>query len=283
MGTDKKCYPSIAQSWGMLGIILLSMIVFSPLSLIKLDSVASLFQFLSYVLSMGVPFLIFNYIRKKDTGETKYNFGKAPIRIFLLIILATAAIQTGITGPLASLIPMPEWIVKIFMESINVKDGFLLIMVVLAAPVLEELIFRGIILDGFLKRYSPWKAIIISSILFGIVHFNPWQFVSAALLGVFIGWIYTKTHNLLLAMFIHFVNNLIPSIMMLTSDTYKSNDYKALMNKTLVDAYGGLANTIIITSVSICVAFLCIYLLAKEFKNKDIIFPIEQSEKLLEQ
>lgn len=45
---------------------------------------------------------------------------------------------------------------------------------VIAAPVLEELIFRGMMLEGLLKKYSPVTSIIISSILFGVAHLNPW-------------------------------------------------------------------------------------------------------------
>ena len=279
METDKKHYPNIAQSWGILGAIILCSLVFSPISLIKMNRAPDLPQLLCYLLTMGVPFLIFSYVRKSKTGESPYRFEKAPGKIFLLIILGTVTIQAGITLPLSNLIPMPEWVVRLFLESMNVQGVFSFITIALAAPILEELIFRGIILDGFLKRYSSRKAIIMSSVLFGIVHLNPWQFVSAALLGMFIGWIYSKTHNLLLAILIHFVNNSIAAVMMLVSDTYQSMDINAIMNETLVDTYGGTLNAILIISGSICIACLSVYLLTKEFnKNKNIILPAEQSE-----
>jgi uncharacterized protein len=62
-------------------------------------------------------------------------------------------------------------------------------------------------LRGFLQNYSPKKAIIWSSVLFGLLHLNPWQFIPAVVLGIFIGWIYWKTESLLPCIFIHFVAN----------------------------------------------------------------------------
>ena len=44
------------------------------------------------------------------------------------------------------------------------------ITVVLVGPLFEEILFRGMILDGFLKRYSPWKSILWSSVIFCLFH-----------------------------------------------------------------------------------------------------------------
>ncbi|NDV46312.1 CPBP family intramembrane metalloprotease [Paludibacter sp. 221] len=281
MEIQKDYYPSIAQSWGMLGIIILISLFVSPIVLLSdVLPVQGLAAFLSYALSMGLPFLVFHLVRKKRTGEFSYAFKPSSAKVFVLIIVATAAIQYGITGPLSNLIPMPEFFMKIFMDSTLNAQGFLpFITVVVAEPVLEELIFRGIILDGLLKKYSPTKAIIVSALLFGIVHLNPWQFVGATILGLFIGWVYYRTRNLSLAILIHFVNNLIPAIIMNVSDAYKSGDVQALMNETLVESYGGLVSMILIISGCIVVAGACIYLLWKEFnENKNNNHTISSSE-----
>ena len=79
--------------------------------------------------------------------------------------------------------------------------------IILLGPVLEEIIFRGIILRGFLKNYHPVKAIVISSLLFGIIHLNLSQLVAAFIIGCFIGFIYWQTRSLFLCILIHIVNN----------------------------------------------------------------------------
>jgi uncharacterized protein len=101
---------------------------------------------------------------------------------------------------------MPDAIREAFEKMIS--DHYLsFLTIAVAAPVLEELIFRGVILHGLLQRYTPVKAIFWSSFLFGAAHLNPWQFIPAFLIGLALAWIYMKTRSLFLCIFIHFVNN----------------------------------------------------------------------------
>jgi membrane protease YdiL (CAAX protease family) len=74
---------------------------------------------------------------------------------------------------------------------------------------MEELVFRGVILAGLLKKYSVKKSIIISSLLFGIIHLNGIQFINAFFLGIFIGYIYVKTKSIYLCMYFHILFNII--------------------------------------------------------------------------
>jgi membrane protease YdiL (CAAX protease family) len=71
-----------------------------------------------------------------------------------------------------------------------------LVMTCLMAPVLEEMLFRGIILRSFLKRYPPGVAIVHSAAVFGLAHLNVYQFFGAMLLGGFTGWLYERTRSL---------------------------------------------------------------------------------------
>lgn len=86
------------------------------------------------------------------------------------------------------------------------------IKTILLAPVTEEILFRGIILSGFLIRFSPIKAILLSSLFFSFFHLNIFQFVTAFPIGLLIGWYYFKTRNLLSCIIIHSVNNIIAVI-----------------------------------------------------------------------
>ena len=210
----KNYYPNVAQSWGIVGIAILSMLLFSPVSIL-LNKVFEPISFLVYyLLAMGVPLVIAHLIRYKRTGINKYNLTLSSVKIMALVSISIIAIQTGIIFPIVSSLPMPESIKEIFLELGNKNGVFSFIAIVIAAPVIEELIFRGIILNGLLRKYSPIKSIIISSILFGIAHLNPWQFISAFLIGIFSGWVYYRTRKLSLSILIHLVNNLFAFIAM---------------------------------------------------------------------
>lgn len=78
---------------------------------------------------------------------------------------------------------------------------------VIVAPIIEEVLFRGIILQGFLTRYSPVRAIIFSSLLFGIWHLSIPQMISGTALGIFVGWIFIRTKSLTVAIVCHSIAN----------------------------------------------------------------------------
>src|SRR5687768_8909076 len=208
-------YPDIRQSWGIAGICILSMILLIPVSILLNPVAGKEASFLLYyLLAMGAAFYFAHWNRQKKTGVSEYNFGPGSARIMVLVSIAVIALQTGIITPLTGMVPIPEFMKNIFRELAGQNGVFAFLTLVIAAPILEELIFRGIILNGLLKKYSPARSIILSSILFGVVHLNPWQFIAAFVIGIFSGWIYYKTRKLTLSILIHAVNNLVAFISM---------------------------------------------------------------------
>ncbi|MBO4501989.1 MAG: CPBP family intramembrane metalloprotease [Clostridia bacterium] len=82
----------------------------------------------------------------------------------------------------------------------------LVLMMVLLAPVAEELIFRGAVY-GTLARYSQPFAIFVSALAFALAHRNPPQVINAFVLGVFLALAYAKTGSIAPCVFIHVINN----------------------------------------------------------------------------
>ena len=95
------------------------------------------------------------------------------------------------------------------MESMfnNSSWTILFVQIVIIAPVFEEIIYRGIILNGMLKKYSPKKAIIVSSLIFGLIHRNLPQGLNAFVLGLIIATVYYYTRSLYICMIMHAANN----------------------------------------------------------------------------
>lgn len=257
-------YPSTQKSIGVVGIIFASMIAFSPVNYFLNEVIGKGPSFLIYyILSMGVPFAIIHSFKKKSEGSVQYQFIPKDILVVLLVILATLALQWGVSSPIANSIPMSESIKELFQEiALSMNNWYGLISVAIAAPLLEELIFRGVLLDGLLKRRSAWSAIIISSILFGIVHLNPWQFVSAMIIGVFAGWVYYRTRSLIYSIFVHFANNFTAGIFMAMDED------NSMMDAELPELYGGTENMYLIIGLCLVIASLCIYSLNKRMKDE---------------
>ena len=96
----------------------------------------------------------------------------------------------------------------------------MIVLAVIMAPIFEEIVFRGIIQKGLInKGMNPATAIIIASVVFGLVHANPWQFVGAVLLGCVLGFVYHRTKSLLLPILLHAFNNLCSSILIFYGDS----------------------------------------------------------------
>lgn len=83
-----------------------------------------------------------------------------------------------------------------------------LISIALFGPVIEEIVFRRVIIDDCIARFGkPWLAILISSVLFGVIHGNPAQMVFAFLVGLVFGWVYIRTGSMLPGLIGHIINN----------------------------------------------------------------------------
>jgi len=91
----------------------------------------------------------------------------------------------------------------------NMLSGGLLsfITVCITAPILEELLYRGIILRGLLMRHTPVNAILLSSIIFAAIHLNWAQAPVAFFAGLFLGWLYYKSRSLWPCIFAHAIQN----------------------------------------------------------------------------
>ena len=71
---------------------------------------------------------------------------------------------------------------------------------------LEELVFRGYVLRT-LRVYGDWFAVMVSSLLFGLMHGNISQIPFAIIVGLALGWLYVMTDNIWVPVAVHFANN----------------------------------------------------------------------------
>lgn len=83
------------------------------------------------------------------------------------------------------------------------------IQVIIIGPIIEELIFRKILLGKLLEKFSnrPIKAIVYSALIFGIMHLNIIQGVAAFGGGIILGLIYYYTKSIKATIFAHILNN----------------------------------------------------------------------------
>ncbi|MFP4502204.1 MAG: CPBP family intramembrane glutamic endopeptidase [Candidatus Hydrogenedentota bacterium] len=81
------------------------------------------------------------------------------------------------------------------------------ITLVVLAPIGEELLFRGAIVDGLTVRRGPVAAMVVSGVLFGLIHLTPWQGVPIIVIGVVLAWWRLATGSVWLCVYGHAINN----------------------------------------------------------------------------
>ncbi|MBN2012665.1 CPBP family intramembrane metalloprotease [candidate division KSB1 bacterium] len=107
--------------------------------------------------------------------------------------------------------PMPEVLLKAIEDSlkINTTTDFILIVfsAVVLAAVCEELLFRGFLQVSFENTFDVTRAVMLTALVFAIIHFNPWWTIQLIVFGIFLGVIAWKTNSVFPSMIIHFINN----------------------------------------------------------------------------
>lgn len=97
-------------------------------------------------------------------------------------------------------------------QMIGAADLFTGVIIIgIAGPIIEEIIFRYIIM-GKICIYGKKRAVIISSVLFGMIHLDGFSFAELfiyTLLGVYLGAIYNKTKKITVSIGVHCFYNLV--------------------------------------------------------------------------
>ena len=136
------------------------------------------------------------------------NFGGRSGLSMALIVSVMALAAAFVIEPVSMLLPEMSEATKLAMEQmLKGPVWIVLLSVSVFAPFFEEWLCRGIILRGLLKKMKPGWAIVISALVFGLIHMNLWQAIPAFIIGTILGYVYYKTGSLKLTMLMHCVNN----------------------------------------------------------------------------
>jgi len=180
------------------------------------------------IIAMIWPLRMFNITR--DCKSAKLSFGIGAIAVIGAIV--------GIMGTniLSEFLDLPNFLEAQLEGMFSSVLGVLVIGVV--GPIAEEVVFRASILGYMLRKgVDKWGAIIVSSFIFGIMHFNPAQIPFAMIVGIILGVIYYRTGNILLTSLIHILNN---SVACLLNNIY-GEDYKITEGCETISAIIGVA------------------------------------------
>ena len=278
---ENKIYPKIKNAillcLLLLGIqIGLGLIIIGVFQLLLDISDASPIMGIIYIfislISFGVVLLIgFNKTNRKFNEVFKIN-KVSPILwgIVTIITIGMSIVVSEIDNLFQLILPMSEFFKEVF-QTITVDQPLIIsiIYIGLIAAFSEELLFRGLFLDGFINNYSKKKAIIISALLFGLFHLNPWQFITGFIFGLVLAWICIETKSILLCIYIHFLNNIGAVIMYRLNDVIPIKGYNVTTSAELQPIWFTLSGLVLL--------LVGIFLFMKTVKKNMVYYSHENS------
>lgn len=221
-GGGRTRFPSAGDLFAMLGIVLglqvvvglvgyLALLV-AGLDAEQLDPAArGRFMAATYLCSMLPALLAILYYRRVRGGAgVGMRFSTRRLNPVLLVWAFVFMFAAGVVlEPVLSLLPAPS-------TSDMGRGVWTFVALVVFAPVLEELICRGVVLGSLRARYGTIPAWLLSSLFFGVLHIQPLLVVNAFVIGLVLGFIYIATESLWAAIILHALNNAIAYLLLVS-------------------------------------------------------------------
>jgi membrane protease YdiL (CAAX protease family) len=182
--------------------------------------------FFSHILGIIAPVMVYIYSKGYNFRET-LNLRPVALPALLAVSLVSVAFFValnmfqGLIEPLfrpyaKEMADYQDFFIGLVSASKSPVNVFLLVLGIGIIPaVAEEILFRGIILNGLRNSSTAARAIVLSGLLFGIIHIFPPQVISVSILGMFFGVLLVKTRSIATTIWCHFLNNTLIILMML--------------------------------------------------------------------
>ncbi len=120
---------------------------------------------------------------------------------------------------------------------------YMLFALLVVAPVCEELLCRGVILEAVRAKRGAWAACVISSMIFGLMHLEPQFVLNAFIVGLLLSYIYLRTRSIFAPIILHSLNNLFAYVFLIFG----------IADSSVHDLVGGGMLYTVVYSVSVAV------------------------------
>ena len=182
-----------------------------------------------YVIAFPVLLLSLIGVKKVEGKEkSKLDFKELLLFAFIawLLMYVGSLIGTFLNGIFGTFIGQtPENGVETLVNEL--PTYLTVIFAVIIGPIVEEIIFRKLLIDR-LGVYGDRFAIIFSSVAFGLMHANLYQFFYATLLGLLLGFVYTRTRDIKYTVLLHIFMNFMGSVLILPVQEAANEFYSVL-------------------------------------------------------
>jgi membrane protease YdiL (CAAX protease family) len=213
-------------------------------------------------ISSILTIVIFLWLKFAEVSRNYFRSGPWLVLLFAVFLsLGTLVPSTWFQEQMPDLPDLVKNQMALLMKS---QVGFFI--VVLLAPFVEELVFRGAVLRALLSWShdkagwlgNHWTMIVISALFFSFVHLNPAQMPHAFVIGILLGWLYYRTNSIIPGIALHWTNNVSAYVVF---SFFPDPDMK------LVQLFGSQNNVILAFIYSVLIFVPSIYMLNRLMKR----------------
>lgn len=187
-------------------------------------------------------FFIYNKVKKQKiqtSAKTEFCFGFKNLLLCIAISIFVLFGYNYIINLISHIMSVcgynPDSSLPLPFNNIGWLFANIAILALLPA-ISEELIYRGIILNG-LRRFGAIKAVFFSALIFAFAHGSLMQFFYQLILGIVLGFVLVKTGSLIASMVVHFLNNLIVVVLNYLSFVYSWPELEILNGPAVWGAF----------------------------------------------
>lgn len=193
--------------------ILLSELIFPFLPYEIYYTLSSVLSIISYLVSFIVPALILRaMLKKQDILQPMHLVPRLPVSSLWLIPAGIGVTMTLVyaNSLLLGFLDISDAYSELVAETQTIYEPYQIVLLYISTALVpafcEEFLFRATVLSN-LRPFGQGVAIVVSSVLFGLMHQNPYQLLYTTAAGLFLGYAYVKTNSIWCPTLIHFFNN----------------------------------------------------------------------------
>lgn len=153
--------------------------------------------------------------RRQNLPEL-FRWRRVPLKTLPGLVIAAisaAPLLDGFDRLISLLIPLPAEYALQLEKALTPTGTFDLLLVIagvgIAAPLVEESIFRGAIQQVLEKRRDITSGVLLTALLFALIHLQHWWFIQLLIMGVVLGYLAWSFNSLIPAILFHATNNLL--------------------------------------------------------------------------
>ncbi len=191
------------------------------------------YEILVSLLFIGVPFLIsYKALKHKTPFTLPYcrPHNKRSFGLLIVIGVAGSFLANYVVAILASILKAVglEMVSPQYDTPETIIGKILYVIYISVVPAMtEEFAFRGVIMQP-LRKYGDKFAIVMSALVFGLMHGNAVQAIFAFIVGLIIGYAVVVTGSMWTGVIIHFCNNFVSAVMELAGEQMETETYNMI-------------------------------------------------------